>query len=160
MNVAWELKLATVVDVAPTVKQLSEHMNDSQREVFRDKLERYVRKPDRDLILAVQDEQILGLVCVIEQAEFPATLAKKTLERLGKFGCTTQLLVHPRARKRGIGNSLQNRAEKWARERGRVGIWLVTHRMAYWYQNHFGYAEVGKISVKDTEKSIMAKEFR
>ena len=153
-----ELKVATDSDVEPTVARLSDHMNDSQREAFRDKLERYVRKPDRDLILAVQGDQVLGIVCVIDQAEFPSSLPKKIVERLRRFACTTQLLVHPHSRKQGIGKSLQLRAEKWASEHGRAGLWLITHRMAYWYLNHFGYEEVGRISVKNTEKTVMAKE--
>jgi GNAT superfamily N-acetyltransferase len=160
VNAKWELKLASEEDVETTVVHLSDHMNDQQRAVFWDKLERYVRKPDRDLILAVQGGQILGLVCIIEQAEFPSSLPKQAAERLQNFASSTQLLVHPRLRKRGIGNSLQHQAEKWARERGRGGLWLVTRRMAYWYRRYFGYEEVARINVKNTDKSVMAKEFR
>ena len=159
MNLTWVLKVASDSDVETTVAQLSDHMNTRQRAAFRDKLERYVRKRDRDLILAIHGGKVVGLVCVIDRAEFPAHLPKKTVERLRNFACTTQLLVHPQVRKQGIGNSLQLRAEQWARERGRDGLWLVTHRMAYWYRNHFGYEEVGRISVKNTEKSVMAREF-
>jgi GNAT superfamily N-acetyltransferase len=160
VNTLWELELATKEDVATTVVQLSDHMNDQQRATFRDKLERYVRKPDRDLILAFQDGQVLGLVCVIDQSEFPSSLPEKTLERLRDFASSTQLLVHPRFREQGIGSSLQLRAEKWARERGRAGLWLVTHRMSHWYRRHFGYEEVARIKVKNADKSVMAKEFR
>jgi predicted N-acetyltransferase YhbS len=159
MSFLWELKVATKEDVKPTVAQLSDHMNDQQRAAFQDKLERYVQKKDRDLILAMKGDQVLGLVCVIEQAEFPSTLPKQTLEWLGNFACSTQLLVHPQQRKQGIGNSLQLRAEQWASERGRAGFWLVTHRMADWYRRHFGYGEVAKVNVKNTDKSVMAKEF-
>ena len=160
MNTMWELELATEEDVETTVVELSDHMNDQQRAVFRDKLERYVRKPDRDLILAVHSGQVAGLVCVIEQAEFPSSLPKQAAERLRNFASSTQLLVHPRLRKQGIGNSLQHQAEKWARERGMGGLWLLTRRMAHWYQRHFGYEEVAKVNVKNTEKSVMSKEFR
>lgn len=159
MNLTWELRLAINSDVEPILAQLTGHMNDQQRAAFRDKLERYVHKPDRDLILAIHGGQVLGLICVIDQAGFPSSLPKKALERLRNFACSTQLLVHPQVRKQGIGNSLQLRAEKWARERGRAGLWLVTHRMAYWYRKHFGYEEVGRINVKNTEKSVMAREF-
>jgi GNAT superfamily N-acetyltransferase len=159
MSLLRQLKVATKEDVEPTVAQLSDHMTDQQRVAFQDKLERYVQKKDRDLILAVKGEQVLGLVCVIDQAEFPSSLPKQTLERLRNFACSTQLLVHPQQRKQGIGTSLQLRAEQWASERGRDGFWLVTNRMAYWYRRHFGYAEVAKINVKNTDKSVMAKKF-
>ncbi len=155
----WELKVAADSDVEPTVAQLSGHMNDQQRAVFKDKLERYVIKPDRDLLLAKRGGQVLGLVCVIERAEFPSSLRKHAADLLLKFACTTQLLVHPHLRKQGIGKSLQLQAEQWARERSKEGLWLVTHRMAYWYQSHFGYKEVDRIKVKNTEKIVMAEEF-
>jgi len=159
LNHLWELALATIVDVEPTVAQLSAHMHHQQRATFRDKLDRYVHKPDRDLILALRGGQVLGLVCVIDQAEFPSSLPEQTVERLRNFACSTQLLVHPGLRKQGIGSRLQLRAEQWARERGRAGLWLVTHRMADWYRRHFGYEEVGRTDVKNAEKIVMAKEF-
>jgi len=154
-----QLKVATEEDVETTLCHLAEHMNDEQRTAFRDKLQRYVNKPDRDLILALQGGQVLGLVCVIDQAEFPSSLPEQTVERLRNFACSTQLLVHPGLRKQGIGSRLQLRAEQWARERGRAGLWLVTHRMAHWYRRHFGYEEVGRTDVKNAEKIVMAKEF-
>jgi GNAT superfamily N-acetyltransferase len=159
MSLARQLKVATEEDVKPTLCHLTEHMKDRQRAAFRDKLERYVRKPDRDLILAVEAGRVLGLICVIDQAEFPSSLPKKTVDRLRNFACSTQLLVHPRVRQQGIGNSLQLRAERWARERGSRGLWLVTRRMAYWYRRHFGYEEMARTKVKNTEKMVMAKEF-
>ena len=158
-NYTWEVKLAADSDVEPTVAHLSGHMHDQQRAAFRDKLERYVIKPDRDLLLAKRGGQVLGLVCVIEQAEFPSSLRNHAVDLLLNFACTTQLLVHPRGRKQGIGKSLQLQAEQWARERSKDGLWLVTHRMAYWYQSHLGYQEVDRTKVKNTEKIVMAKEF-
>ena len=53
MNFPWELKLASESYVQPTVEQLADEMNDQQRQAFRDKIQRYIQKPDRDLILAV-----------------------------------------------------------------------------------------------------------
>ena len=158
-NHLWEPELVTIVDVEPTVAQLCAHMNDQQRGAFRDKLERYVNKPDRDLIVALQTGEVLGLVCVIDQAESPSSLPEQTVERLRNFACSTQLLVHPELRKQGIGSRLQLRAEQWAKERGRAGLWLVTHRMADWYRRHFGYEEVGRANEKNTEKIVMAKKF-
>ena len=48
----WQLKIAIDEDVESIVLALTDHMNDEQRAAFRDKLERYVRKPDRDVIVA------------------------------------------------------------------------------------------------------------
>ncbi len=158
-NFDWKLKLATETDVDPAVKQLSDHMNDRQRAAFKDKLQRYVRKSDRELIVAVRGGQTLGLVCVIEQAQFPPLFSEQKASLLRNFACGTQVLVHPSFRKQGVGGSLLARAEHWAHEQGLTGFWIVTHRKADWYKTHFGYQEIHRIDEKGVEKILMAKSF-
>jgi GNAT superfamily N-acetyltransferase len=155
----WELKVAAEADVEPTLEQLTDHMNDQQRQAFRDKLQRYVQKPDRDLVLAVQGLQVLGLVCVIHQAEFPPGFSEQNMNYLRDFASVTQLLVHPSFRRRGIGGSLLTQAEAWARKRGLAGLWITTHRMADWYETNFGYEQIARIEVKGVGKAVMAKKF-
>ncbi len=156
----WQLKVATEPDVDQAVDSLSDHMNDRQRAAFRDKLQRYVRKPDRDLIVAVHGGQTIGLVCVIEQAQFPPSFPKQQASRLQNFACGTQLLVHPSFRKQGVGGSLLTRAERWAHEHGLTGFWIVTHRKADWYRTHFGYQEIHRPDDKGVEKVLLAKSFK
>lgn len=158
MNPNWQLKVATEADIEATVAQLTDHMNEEQRAVFRDKLKRYVRKPDRDLIVAVQGKQIIGFVCVIDQAQFPSSLPSQTVERLHDYAFGTQLFVHPRMRRGGIGSSLHLRAEQWAKDRRRAGYWFVTHLKAYWYERDFGYEALDRLVLKDSEKVVMAKK--
>jgi GNAT superfamily N-acetyltransferase len=134
-------------------------MNHGQRAAFRDKMERYARKPDRALILAVNGPRVLGLICVIHRAKFSFALPDSRKKWLQEFASITQLFVHSAMRQRGIGSSLYLQAEQWARDRHRAGIWLVTHRMAAWYQGHFGYEEILRIRVKTVEKIVLAKEF-
>ena len=155
----WKLKVATEADVDPAVEALSDHMNDQQRAAFRDKLYRYVHKPDRELIVAVRRGQTLGLVCVIQQAQFSPSFTEQHTNHLQNFACGTQLLVHPSFRKRGIGGSLLTRAERWAHEHGMIGFWIVTHRKAAWYKTHFGYQEFHRIDDKGVEKILLAKSF-
>ena len=159
MNFTWELKLATEKWVQPTLEQLTDHMNSEQRQAFRDKLQRYVHKPDRDLILAVQGPQILGLICVIDQGRFPPGFSEKNAEYLRNFACGTQVLVHPTCRRRGIGGSLLTQAENWARRRGLAGLWVITHRMSHWYEKNFGYQQISRIEVQGVAKTLMAKKF-
>jgi GNAT superfamily N-acetyltransferase len=154
---AWVIEVATQLDVGPAVEHFSDHMNDRQRAAFRDKLERYVRKPDRDLIVALQDDRILGLICVIDRSILPSSFSDEEKAHLQEYASITQLFVHTTMRRKGIGGSLYLRAEQWARERGRPGLWLVTHQMGEWYRRHFNYEEIGRIGVKSTEKSVMAK---
>jgi len=158
MSNTWEYKLATEEDVEPILQQLTDHMNGQQRTVFRDKLMRYVRKSDRVLILAINDRQILGLVCVVDQGRLPESLQEDKAGQLRNFAFGTQLLVHPSFRGRGVGSSLHLRAEQWARERGRAGFWHITHRKAYWHEKNFGFKEIGRIESEGVEKIIMAKK--
>jgi GNAT superfamily N-acetyltransferase len=156
---SWEFKVAAEADVQPTLEQLTDHMNDQQRQAFRDKLQRYVQKPDRDLILAVRGLQVLGLLCVIEQAELPPDLSGQNMNYLTDIAFGTQLLVHPSCRRQGIGGSLLTYAEAWARKRGLAGFWIITHRMAGWYEKSFSYEQIARIEVKGVGKTVMAKKF-
>ena len=129
---SWKLKEASMADVDPTLAQLTDHLNDLQRAAFRVKLQRYVRKPDRQLILAVNGGQVLGLVCVIMQMGLPSNFTYEHADHLRNFAFGSQLLVHPDVRSQGIGASLHLRSMQWAEERGRAGHWLITHRLADW----------------------------
>lgn len=159
LQLNWEVIIAGGDDVARIVQSLSGHMDAGQRERFRDKLDRYVRKPDRDLLIAVEAKTVLGFYTVIEHDDLPTTLPLSMRDRLRDFACCTGLLVHPDRRRRGIGASLHRRGEKWAGERGKRGLWLSTRRHAGWYQRHFGYEEVARVMVKGIERTIMAKTF-
>jgi GNAT superfamily N-acetyltransferase len=155
----WRLRLADEPDVERALPQLSGHMNETQRMAFREKLLRYVRKHDRDLILAIKDDRVLGLVCVIEESEVPAAVPSSLAEDSRNYAAITQLIVQPGVRRQGIGSSLLIEAEQWALSRGKVGLWLITHHMAQWYQRHFGYREAGRMSARGVEKRIMVKGF-
>ena len=155
----WDLKVAAEADVEPALEQLADQMNEEQRQSLRDKLQRYVQKPDRDLILAVRGPQVLGLLCVIDQAEFPPGFSVQNMDYLKDFASVTQLLVRPSFRRQGIGGSLLAHAEAWARKRGLAGFWIITHRMAGWYEKNFGYQQIARIEVKGVGKAVMAKEF-
>lgn len=159
MDLTWQIRVAGEIDLETTIQQLADHMNHQQRQAFHDKLQRYVQKPDRDLILAVRGVQVLGLVCVIDQAEFPPGLSGQNMDYFRDFASGTQLLVHPSFRRQGIGGSLLTQAEAWARKRGLAGFWVVTHRMAGWYEENFGYQQIARIEVKGVGKFVMAKKF-
>jgi GNAT superfamily N-acetyltransferase len=155
----WVLRLAVEADVDPAVTQLGGHMSERQRQAFRDKLERYVRKPDRDLIIAVSKAGVLGFYCVIEALPTPEDLADPVAEILRPWASCTGLLVDSGHRRQGIGADLVRRGEQWAEERGRTGLWLVTHRAASWYERHFGYEAVATVQVKGVARTVMARRF-
>lgn len=151
--------LAGPADVLETVSSLSEHMDTRQRERFRDKLCRYVCKSDRDLLIAVAGQSVVGFYTIIARAALSPELPEDTRELLRDFACCTGLLVHPDRRRQGIGARLHRRGEQWAGERGKPGLWLSTRRHADWYRRHFGYEEVGRVLSKGIERTIVAKRF-
>jgi len=153
---SWSVRLARWEDVSSTVAQLSGHMDEGRRGVFHQKLARYVRKPDRDLIIAVNGERIVGLFCIIEALSTPKALPG---EPFHQFACCTGLLVDSGYRRQGIGAGLVRRGEEWAMERGKAGLWLVTHGAASWYARHFGYEPVARVWEKGVAKTLMAKCF-
>ncbi|MGE5312298.1 MAG: GNAT family N-acetyltransferase [Nitrospirota bacterium] len=155
----WIPRLAAEADVEPAVSHLSGHMDDGRRRTFRAKLERYVRKPDRDLVIAVKNVAVLGFYCVIEALPTPEDLADEIAEALRQFACCTGLLVDSGHQRQGIGAGLVRRGEEWARERGKAGLWLVTHGAASWYERHFGYEPVAQVQEKGVAKTLMAKCF-
>lgn len=158
-ELGWKVIIAGATDVPRAVQNLSGHMKAEQRERFEDKLNRYVRKPDRDLIIALDGDEVLGFYTIIEQDDLLPTMGEDIRGLLSDFACCTGLLVHPDWRRRGIGASLHRRGERWARERRKPGLWLSTRRHADWYRRHFDYEEVGRVLVKGIERTIMAKIF-
>ncbi len=155
----WDLVIAQKHDVEPAVTSLSGHMNGEQRQKFRDKLNRYVHKGDRDLILTLQGNRVLGFYTVIDYDDLPLEVPASIRKRLHDYACGTGFLVHPEYRRRGIGISLHGRVELWARQRGKPGFWLSTRRQANWFRKHFDFEEVARVIVKGIERKIMAKSF-
>ena len=156
---SWELRLGNSEDVDETIGQLSDDLDEKEREKRRRKLNLYTREPDRDVILAVNKDQILGYLTIVEYDEPRPDIPKDVAECLRAFAFPSQLQVHPQFRKRGIGSSLMLQAERWARERGKPGLWSITHRKAYWYKRDFGYEELGKVWENETYKTVIVKEF-
>ncbi len=156
---SWELRHGTSEDVDETIRQLSDDLDEQEREKRRRKLHLYARESDRDVILAVNKDRILGYLTIVEYDEPRSDIPKDIAERLRAFAFPSQLQVHPQFRKRGIGSSLMRQAERWARERGKPGLWSITHRKAYWYTRDFGYEELGKVWENETYKTVIVKEF-
>jgi GNAT superfamily N-acetyltransferase len=155
----WEIRTASEDDIKPVVMQMGDRLDDALKAVLTDKVERYVRKPDRTLLIAVDGSRIMGFSCIIEEGDMPENLPRQVAEIVRTFAMSTALVVHPDHRKKGIGTALFLGLEKWAVNRGRAGNWMLTHRKGYWYERDFGYNEIGRIVSKGVEKAVMAKKF-
>jgi GNAT superfamily N-acetyltransferase len=155
----WELRYGTTADVDPAIEQLSDDLDEKEREKRRRKLHLYASETDRDVILAVNKDRILGYLTIVDYDEPRPDIPEEISERLRTLAFPSQLQVHPEFRKRGIGSSLMLQAERWARERGKPGLWSITHRKSYWYKRDFGYKELGKVWEKETYKTVIVKEF-
>jgi GNAT superfamily N-acetyltransferase len=156
---SWQLRVATLEDIPGAISALSDGLDEGRRAGFRDKLTRFASGPDRELIVAVRNVDILGLTCVTERDAPPATLPRAAIARLRAWACGSALIVHPAARRQGIGQSLQEAAERWARERKRSGYWLITHRMASWHQRHGGFHHLAPVQANGVTKHLLGKEF-
>lgn len=150
------IRKALPEDVSVAVSALSGHMTPGQRVAFEDKLDRYARKPDRDLYVALVGGQIVGFGCVIDKSPAPLNQPFSSKPLFNTHASITGLMVLPGSRRQGIGMELVQQLEAWAWKRNRQGIWLITHQMAAWYRKHFGYREVGKVIINKVEKAIMA----
>ena len=155
----WELRYGTTADVDPTIEQLSDDLDEREREKRRRKLRLYASESDRDVILALSEDRIIGYLTIVDYDEPRPDISAEIAERLKNFAFPSQLQVHPDFRKRGVGSSLMLQAERWARKRGKPGLWSITHRKAYWYKRDFGYKELGKVWEKETYKTVIVKEF-
>ena len=158
-GLTWELRYGASEDVDAAIEQVSDDMDENERARRRQKLHLYARESDRDIILAVNQDRILGYLTIVEYDEPRSDIPDDIAERLKDFAFPSQLQVDPKFRKLGIGSSLMLAAEQWARQRGKPGLWSITHRKAYWYIRDFGYKELGKVWEKKTYKTVIVKEF-
>ncbi len=145
--------------VTQAFHDLNRDMNSKFVHVFLDKLERYATKPDRALFLARYQERFIGFACIINYSPPPENVAKTSIELLKTFACSTGLMVLPEFRRQGVASGLVRCWEKWAAEKSRNGVWLVTRKMAQWYWYHFHYSVHGIVTSKGTKKNILIKGF-
>jgi GNAT superfamily N-acetyltransferase len=87
-------------------------------EVLATRLARLLALPDQAVIVAEEDERVLGWLHV---CEFHALTSPPTALVVG-------LVVESEARGRGIGRTLLGEAEAWARARGLGGVRLRARR--------------------------------
>jgi ribosomal protein S18 acetylase RimI-like enzyme len=152
-----EMTVAVRTAVPADVEEILDLMNGHRDPRLVRKLKGYVRKPDRDLILAVKDDKILGFICMLEKDENLGDLPGEMPDIVKEYAAITQLWVVPEFRNRGIGRLLVRSGEQWARARSIAGFWLVTHRMAAWYRKHLGYRELGRVNARGVVKTVMVK---
>lgn len=146
-------------DVAKAFHDLSRDMDPNCVHVFLDKLQRYAAKPDRALFLAEFENRTIAFATIIDQAPPPAELDTPAVERLKEYACGTGLMVLPEFRKRHVATNLVNHWENWAITNERKGIWVITHKMAGWYQRYFAYSIHGATIRHGVKKTILVKSF-
>jgi len=145
-------------DYEDAAASLSRHQGPELQLAFKDKVERYTRKQDRDVIIARIENEIVGYCLVIDQLTPPEALSPDIFQRLSSYGCITGLGVNPEWRENGIGARLVREGLEWAKHRGLPGVWLRTRVMAEWYKKHIQFERVGSMIVKKTViKAVLAK---
>ena len=146
-------------DVNRAYSDLNRDMDPRFVHVFLDKLQRYAAKPDRALFLAEYQQKIIAFATIIDHSPVPDDSGSGTAEMLKDHACGTGLMVMPEFRRRGVATALVQQWEHWARENHRHGVWLVTRRMADWYQRCFSFSSHEIIIRHGVQKTILLKTF-
>lgn len=149
--------LAESNDVDYAFSDLKRDMNPEFVHVFLDKMQRYAHKPDRDLFLADYSGRIIAFATIIDTSPVPKDLPQETIALLEHYACGTGLMVLPEFRNLGVASKLVNMWHQWAMEKERAGVWLVTRKMASWYQRCFHYSLQGTTIRHQVKKTILAK---
>lgn len=136
---------------------LSRDMDGASVHVFLDKLQRYAAKPDRALFLAERQKRVIGFATIIDRAPPPDETDNHGVELLKTYACGTGLMVLPEFRHGHVASTLHQHWEKWSLDMGRQGIWVVTRRMAPWYQRCFSYSINGVTIRSGVTKTVMLK---
>ncbi|MEN8198678.1 MAG: GNAT family N-acetyltransferase [Thermodesulfobacteriota bacterium] len=150
---------AQPADVERAFADLSRDMARDSVHVFLDKLRRYAQKPDRALFLAEHRERIIGFATIIDQSPAPDETDSDSAAQLATYACGTGLMVLPEFRHGHVASSLHEQWERWSRDRGHRGIWVVTRRMAHWYQRCFSYSFHTVTKRHGVIKTVMTKPF-
>lgn len=149
---------ACIDDVDKAFHDLSRDMDPQFVHVFLDKLQRYALKPDRALFLAQSHGQIIGFATIIDKSTLPEEFASVT--QLQHYACGTGVMVLPEFRYRGVASIFIQEWEKWAGAKGLQGVWVVTHKMAEWYQVNFQYNLLGETVRNKVKKAVLVKRLR
>ena len=146
-------------DVDRAYSDLNRDMDPRFVHVFLDKLQRYAAKPDRALFLAEYQQKIVAFATIIDHSPVPDDCESDTAELLKDHACATGLMVMPEFRRRGVATALVRQWEHWALNSHRLGVWLVTRRMADWYQHYFSFSSHETIIRRGVQKTILVKTF-
>lgn len=94
--------------------------------------------PDQELLVAGAGPEVVGLL---------AFRIRHNLESVSHFGEIASIIVDERWRNRGVGRQLIDRAEVLARERGCLGMWLVSgfgrEEEAHKFYHRLGFEQTG-----------------
>jgi len=96
------------------------------------------------------DDQVLVAVDGNDRPLGWVHVARLALLEAGGLACINGLVVHEDHRSRGIGASLVEAAEEWARARGATAIMVrsrSTRVGAHRFYEHFGYLEIKRSHV-------------
>lgn len=123
---------------APAIGQLVTQLGyPTSAEAMRIRLGNLLARPDYVTLVAESSGRIVGVA---------AAYLSSALEFDGSAGRLSGLVVDPSCRGRGVGRSLVERIEAWARERGARKITLTSkHRRieAHAFYRRLGYTETG-----------------
>jgi GNAT superfamily N-acetyltransferase len=101
------------------------------------------RHPDQTLWVATVDKRVVGLL---------GFRIRHNLEDVSQYGEVSIIVVDPDWRRKGIGRFLLDHAEKLAKKRKCIGLWLVSgfgrEEEAHKFYGQYGFSRTGIRFVK------------
>jgi len=117
-----------------------EPMTESEAE---DRLRFCENSPFDSLYVYEEEGEVLG-VCAFR--------IRENIESVSRFGEVSAIVVHPAARRRGIGRIMLDFMQELAREQGCLGLWLVSgfgrEEEAHNFYREYGFQVTGIRFVK------------
>lgn len=133
MNAEIQIRAAQAKD-ADDLFQLAKEFATSfaaRKSAFEVSFKRLLATSDACVAIAECEEKIIGYILGFDHDTFYAN---------GRVAWTEEIMVHTDFRRKGVGKSLMEHFEKWARARDAKLIALATRRAASFYKS-IGYEE-------------------
>ncbi|TML44378.1 MAG: GNAT family N-acetyltransferase [Actinobacteria bacterium] len=140
-----ECRPASAEDVARVSELLEQLGYAASPEVVGRRLQALTASPHDDVWVAERDETVVGLVAIH---------VSRSLEYDGDIGKVSAIVVDEAARRQGVGEQLMVLAEREARRRGCVLLFLTTAERrtdAHAFYRRLGFEETGRRFAKELD---------
>ena len=123
-----------------------------------DRFSRFIRKKDRELFVFGFRKPVAYLGILDREVEH-TTVQRILGDKVNHLAHLSWIAVDPAYRKVGVARKVVAEATKWAKERGRKGIWLDTSSMRSFWEK-MGFVSVAQEVIHGKERNLMLRKFK